>query len=51
MVKKPSANPGDVKDVGSVPDPEDPLDENMATHSNILAWRNLKCRGLVGCIL
>ena len=26
-------------------DQEDPLDEGMATHSNILAWKNSKNRG------
>ena len=51
MVKNPSANPGDVKDVGSIPDQEDPLDEDMAAHSSILAWRILTCRGPVGCSL
>ena len=39
----PSANAGDVKDVGSCKRPkrrqEDPLEEGMTTHSSILAWR------------
>ena len=26
-------------DVGSIPGSEDPLEEGMATHSSILAWR------------
>ena len=26
-------------DVGLIPGPEDPLEEKMATHSSILAWR------------
>ena len=39
MVKNPSANAGDIRDVGSIPGLEDPLDEGMATHSSILAWR------------
>ena len=26
-------------DLGSVPGQEDPLEESMATHSSILAWR------------
>ena len=34
MVKNPPANAGDVGDVGW----KDPLEESMATHSNILAW-------------
>ena len=37
-VKNLPANAGDVRDVGSVPW-EDPLEEGMATHSRILAWR------------
>ena len=28
-----------VGDLGSIPSWEDPLDEGMATHSSILAWR------------
>ena len=34
MVKNPPANAGDV---GSIPGSEDPLEENMATHSSVLA--------------
>ena len=41
MVKNPPANAGDLRDVGSIPDLEDPLDEGMATHSSILIWRIL----------
>ena len=36
MVKNLCANAGDV---GSIPELEDPLEEGMATHSSILAWR------------
>ena len=39
MVKNPSANAGDIRDVGSIPGLEDTLDEGMATHSSVLAWR------------
>ena len=39
MVNNPSANSGDVRDVGSVPRLEDPLEKGMATHSSNLAWR------------
>ena len=40
MVKKNlPANAGDVRDVGLIPGWEDPLEEEMATHSSILAWR------------
>ena len=35
MVKNPPAKAGDV---GSIPGSEDPLEENMATHSGVLAW-------------
>ena len=35
VVKNPSANAGDIKDVGSIP--PDPLEEGMATHCSILA--------------
>ena len=35
MVKNPPANAGDARDLGW----EDPLEEGMATHSSILAWR------------
>ena len=40
VVKNPSANAGDIKDpwVWSLGQ-EDPLEEEMATHSSILAWR------------
>ena len=35
MVRNLSANTGDM---GSTPGQEDPLKQEMATHSNILAW-------------
>ena len=35
MVKNQPVNAGDV---GSIPGQEDPLEEEMATHSSILAW-------------
>ena len=35
VVKNPLVNAGEVRDVGQ----EDPLGEEMATHSSILAWR------------
>ena len=37
MVKNRSFNAGDMRDAGSIPG-EDPLEEDMATHSSILAW-------------
>ena len=36
MVKNPPAN---ARDTGSIPGQEDPLEEGMATHASILAWR------------
>ena len=39
VVKNPPANGGDVKDMGSIPGQEDPLEEGTETHSSILAWR------------
>ena len=38
VVKNPPANAGDVRDPGSIPGSEDPLEEAMATHSSVLAW-------------
>ena len=39
VVKNPNADSGDIRDVGSIPGSEDPREEDMATHSSILAWR------------
>ena len=36
VIKNPPANAGDT---GLIPDQEDPLEEGMAIHSSILAWR------------
>ena len=38
VVKNLFANAGEVRDLGSL-GREDPLEEGMATHSSILAWR------------
>ena len=38
-VKNLPANAGDAKDAGSIPGLEDPLEEDMATHSSILVWK------------
>ena len=38
-VKNPPANAGDTRDAGSIPGSGRPLEEGMATHSSILAWR------------
>ena len=39
VVKNPPASVGDTRDVGSIPGQEDPLEEEMATHFSILAWK------------
>ena len=39
MVKNIPASAGDIRDSGSIPGQEDPLEEGVATHSSILAWR------------
>ena len=39
MVKNLPADAGDIKDVGSILGWEDPLEQGMATHSSILAWK------------
>ena len=48
MVKNLPANAGDVRDVGLIPGWEDPLEEEMATLSSILAWKIPWKRSLVG---
>ena len=40
-VKNLPASAGDVRDMDSIPGLEEPLEESMATHSSILAWRIL----------
>ena len=39
VVKNLLSNAGDIRDEGPIPGWEDPLEEGMAIHSNILAWR------------
>ena len=39
VVKNLPANEGDIRDVDLIRGQEDPLEEGMATHSSILAWR------------
>ena len=41
VVKNPLADAGDIRDIGSVPGWEDPLEEAMVTHSSVPAWRIL----------
>ena len=39
LVVKNSASTGDIRDMGSIPGSGRSLEESMATHSSILAWR------------
>ena len=45
VVKNPPANAGDERDEGSIPELERSLEEGMATHSSVLAWRIPMDRG------
>ena len=38
-VENPPASAGDIRDLGSVPRSGGPLEEGMASHSRIPAWR------------
>ena len=46
MVKNLPANAGDIRDAGLIPELGRPLEEGMATHSSILAWRIPADRGV-----
>ena len=39
VVKNLPVSAGDIRDMDLIPGSEDPLEEGMATHSSILAWR------------
>ena len=39
MVKSLTVNAGDIRGAVSIPGQEDPLEEGVAMHSSILAWR------------
>ena len=39
VVKNLPANVGNIRDLGSIPGREDPVEKEMETHSGILAWR------------
>ena len=45
MVRNPLANVGDIEMQAQSLGQEDPLEEGMATHSSILAWRIRMDRG------
>ena len=38
-IKNLPANVGDIRNSGLIPGREDPLEQEMVTHSSILAWR------------
>ena len=48
MVKNLPANAGDLKDAGSIPGQEDPLEEDMTIHTTVLAWEIHGQKSLVG---
>ena len=48
VVKNIPTSVGEVGDTDSIPGLEDPLEEGMATHSGILAWRIHGQRNLSG---
>ena len=48
VVKNPPANAGDIREVSSSLGGEDPLEEEMATHSSTLAGESHGQRSLVG---
>ena len=48
VVKNLPANAGNIRDMGSVPGWKDSLEEGIATHSSILAWRIPWTGSLVG---
>ena len=39
MLEVKNSQVGDIRDVGSIPESEDPLEEGLATPFNVLAWR------------
>ena len=48
VVKNLPANAGDIWDVGLMPIQEDPLEESLATHSSVLAWKIHGQRSMAG---
>ena len=38
-IKNQPAKAGEIRDAGLIPGSEDPLEDSMATHSTILAWK------------
>ena len=48
MVKNPPVNEGDADSILGCFDQEDPLEEEMATNSSILAWKIHGQRSLAG---
>ena len=48
VVTNPPANAGDIRDMVRSLGQEDPLEEEMATHSSILSWRISWTESLAG---
>ena len=48
VVKNPLASAGDIRDVGLMPVQKDPLEESLATHSSVLAWKIHGQRSMAG---
>ena len=48
MIRNPPANAGDKRDAGSIPGSGRSLEEGMATHSSVLAWRTPWTEELLG---
>ena len=48
VVKNPPANAGDIRSLCLIPGSGNPLEEGIATHSSILAWRSRGQRSQVG---
>ena len=48
MVKNLPVNAGDAGDISCILGSERPLEEEMATHNSILAWKSYGQRSLVG---
>jgi len=48
VVKNLPVNAGDIRHMGLIPGWKDPLEEDMETHSSVLAWRIQGQRNLAG---
>ena len=48
VINNPPANAGDIRNADSILGGEDPLEEGLAIHASIIAWRTPEQRSLVG---